>query len=135
VAGVAVACVEDAERVARAVGHLAGNLASAAGGDAAGPRDRATETAFAELDVLFRTWLSGLGPDSDPIDVRVTWHHRARQVGLTLSDELMARAPAVAWVGRSVRGRWITSNHALGWFHRDLKAAVPLAYDSATAAA
>ena len=134
VVGIAVACVEAAEQVARAIGQLAGNLASAAGGDPAGPRDRATETAFAELDVLFRAWLSSLGPDSNPTDEQVIWHRQAKRVAVTLSDDLMARAPAVAWVGRSVKGRLLTSNHALSWFHRDLHAAVPLAYDSAEAA-
>jgi CRISPR system Cascade subunit CasA len=134
VVGIAVACVEAAELVARAVGHLAGNLASAAGGDPGGPRDRATETAFAELDVRFRTWLSGLGPDSNHHDVQLAWHQQARQVAVTLADDLMARAPAVAWVGRSVKGRWLTSNHALSWFHRDLRTAIPLAYGSAEAA-
>jgi len=134
VVGIAVACAEAAELVARAVGKLAGNLASAAGGDPAGPRDRATETAFAELDVLFRTWLSGLGPDSNPTEEQIVWHHRARHVAVDLGNDLVARAPAVAWVGRSVKGRWLTSNHASDWFRRDLHAAVPLAYDPVPAA-
>jgi len=133
-AGVAVACVEAAELVARAVGHLAANLASAAGGEPAGPRDRATETAFAELDVLFRTWLSALGPATDPTDAHITWHRQARRVSLGLADDLMARAPAVAWVGRSVKGRLITSSHALSWFHRDLRKALPHADDATEAA-
>jgi CRISPR system Cascade subunit CasA len=134
VAGIAVACVDAADRVARTVGALAGNLASAAGGDPAGPRDRANETAFAELDVLFRTWLSELGPDSAPTDEQLAWHRQARRVAVDLGDDLMARAPAVAWVGRSVKGRWLTSNHAWSRFRRDLHAAVPLAFDSTAAA-
>jgi CRISPR system Cascade subunit CasA len=132
--GIAVACVEAAERVARAVGHLAGNLASASGGDPVGPRDRATETTFAELDSPFRTWLAGLRPDSDPTDQQIVWHHRARRIAIELSTDLIARAPTTAWVGRMVRGRWLTSNHAADWFHRELRAAIPFAYDDAEAA-
>jgi CRISPR system Cascade subunit CasA len=134
VAGVAVACVQAAEQVARAVGWLAANLASAAGGDPAGPRDRATETAFAELDVLFRAWLGGLGPRSDPIDEQITWHRQAKRVAIDLGEELMKQAPAVAWVGRVVKGRWLTSNHAWAWFDRELRKAIPQAYPVSEAA-
>lgn len=125
--GVVLACVEAAEGVARALGWLAANLAAAAGGDGAGHRSRATELAFAELDVLFREWLAGIGPDTEPTQAQADWHRHAYRAVSTLARELLDRAPMTAWVGRTVKGRLVTSAHAQMWFQKELAKTLPLA--------
>jgi CRISPR system Cascade subunit CasA len=137
-AGVAVDCVEAADQVARAVGWLAENLASAAGlhhhdprNPVSGTRQRATETAYGELDVEFRRWLAGLTSASVPMESKTEWHERARRVAESLGRDLMDRAPALAWAGRPVNGRLQTSSHAWARFGRDLRAALALAYPPA----
>jgi CRISPR system Cascade subunit CasA len=133
--GVAVSCVAAAEAAARALGSLAANLTAAVGGEPDGPRSRATELAFAELDILFRGWVSGLGADTDPTAAQVAWHAGANQVIRRLGRDLLERAPIAAWVGRKVNGRLVTSSHADRWFRNDLRGALPFAYVDTTAAA
>jgi CRISPR system Cascade subunit CasA len=126
-AGIAVSCVAAAEKSARAVGALAGRLSAAAGGEQDGPKSRATETAFAELDILFRHWLGELRADSDPTEAQITWHATALRSVRELGRDLTARASAAAWVGRTVNKRLMTAAHADMFFHRDLHDALPLA--------
>jgi CRISPR system Cascade subunit CasA len=134
--GVAVACVAAAEACARALGTLAGNLAAAAGcgrDERVGPRTRATELAYAELDVLFREWLSTLTGDTDPTQAQADWHRTADTTIRRLGRQLVNRAPATAWVGRIVDNRRLTSSHADQWFRTDLRKALPLAHTEAVA--
>jgi CRISPR system Cascade subunit CasA len=130
--GAAVDSVEAAEKAARAVGSLAANLAEAAGGDPTGPRTRAVEMAYAELDPLFRRWLGGLGPETNALDCQADWHRQARRVIVELGRGLVRRASPSAWAGRIVRQRLMTVAHAELWFHRDLRAALSLAYEKET---
>jgi CRISPR system Cascade subunit CasA len=133
--GVATACVEAAELAARALGNLAANLAAAAGGDGAGPRTRALESAFAELDAPFRSWLLGIGADSDYTDVQIAWHHTAYGLIRGLAKDLQRRAPLNAWAGRQVRGRRLTPAHADKQFRDDLRKALPFAHTEQAASA
>jgi CRISPR system Cascade subunit CasA len=130
--GAAVNSVEASDRAARALGTLAANLAEAAGGDPTGPRTRAVETVYAELDPVFRQWLRGLGPDTDALDCQVDWHRQAKLIVVGLARSLIRRAPASAWTGRTVKQRLMTTAHAELWFHRNLKEALPLAYEKTT---
>lgn len=132
-AGAVVSCVQAAERAARALGVLAANLTEAAGGEPDGPRSRAVETAYAELDPLFRRWVSGLGPDTDAMDCQVDWHRQARTAIDALGRDLVAGASPAAWVGRVVRQRLMTTAHAELWFRRGLRDAVGLAYEERAA--
>ena len=66
-AGVATSCVEAAEKAARVLGNLAGDLTAAAGGDGSGPRIRVMERVYAELDSPFRRWLGLLRADADTV--------------------------------------------------------------------
>ncbi|MGQ0841642.1 type I-E CRISPR-associated protein Cse1/CasA [Actinokineospora sp.] len=126
---VVLSCVQAAEDAAKALGSLAANLAEAAGGDYTGPRTRAIESGYAELDPLFRHWIRKLGPDSDATDCQIAWHRLANQAVRTLAGELLGTVSTTAWVGRPVKGRLVTSTHADIWFRRDLRKAVPLAYE------
>jgi CRISPR system Cascade subunit CasA len=132
-AATAVAAVEDADRGARAYGHLAANLASAAGGDGAGPDSRAREQAYAALDAPFRSWLVQLGAGTDPLQAHRHWHQTARSILLDLGRDLVAQAGPVAWVGRQVgppdSRRHVSSPEADIWFRRQIRKAYPLAYE------
>ncbi len=125
---VVLSCVSAAESAATAVGKLAANLAEAGGSrDSDGRRTRAVETAYAQLDPLFRAWLAALGPANDPMECQIRWHSTAYAAVRVVGDDLVKDVSPSAWVGRTVKGRWLSSTHADGWFHRDLRAALPLA--------
>jgi CRISPR system Cascade subunit CasA len=126
--GIVLACVTAADKAARALGGLAGTIAVARGGESEGPRTRANELAYAELDIRFRRWIASLSSDTDPSLAQLAWHQDVREAIRDLSRAELDRAPVSALVGRSVNSRLVTSAHAEGRFHRDLHAAVPLAY-------
>ncbi|WP_007023151.1 type I-E CRISPR-associated protein Cse1/CasA [Saccharomonospora iraqiensis] len=136
--GVARESVGASERAAHALGTLALNLAQAAGKapppksgmpDATdtGDRDRAIELAYAELDGPFREWLSGLGPDTDPVTAEARWHRTANDIVWRLGQELHERAPEAAWAGRTVNDRLLTAAHAADRFAKTLRKALPQA--------
>jgi CRISPR system Cascade subunit CasA len=130
-AAAAVTAVEHADAGAAALGYLAANLAEAAGGDGAGPKDRAREQAYAALDAPFRHWLAGLGPGSDPRQSLEAWHQGAHRILLDLGRELVDRAGPAAWVGRLVgpedRQRHVSTPEADIWFRRQIRKAFELA--------
>ncbi|SDC64363.1 type I-E CRISPR-associated protein Cse1/CasA [Actinokineospora iranica] len=130
--GKVLSCVEAAENGAKALGSLAANLTAASGGDPAGSRERAKESAYAELDGPFRDWVSRLGPNSDAIEQQVLWHRLAGQVVRGLGQDLLDRASPSSWTGRVVKNRLVTSSHADIWFHRELREAFRLAYPDIT---
>ncbi len=129
--GAAVSCVAAAEGAARALGSLAANLAEAANGDPDGPKSRATELAYAELDTEFRRWLGRLDASTDPTDAQVVWHVTARSTVSALAKDLLNSADPAAWVGRIVRKRLMTSSHAQKWFWQNLRTALPYAFINA----
>ncbi|MFI7122189.1 type I-E CRISPR-associated protein Cse1/CasA [Amycolatopsis sp. NPDC049868] len=133
---IALSCVGAAEKAAAAVGKLASNLAEAGGIRDAKPRPgspldghrtRAAEAAYAVLDPLFRSWLTGLGPDSDPLSCQIEWHTTAHVVIGRLGARLLGSSSPQAWAGRIVNRTWMTASHADVWFRRDLNGAFPLA--------
>lgn len=126
----AVNGVEAAEACARAVGKLAGTLAEASGGEYPGPRDRAEELAYAELDGPFRAWVAALDHDSDALDSLELWHLEARRVARRLGRDLVEQAPPSAWSGRVGKSGLVTTAHAEMWFLRGLAAAAPVAAPS-----
>ncbi|OZM71260.1 type I-E CRISPR-associated protein Cse1/CasA [Amycolatopsis antarctica] len=141
--GAALDAVGAADGCALALGGLALNLAQASGKAPPSPsglpdpadysdRDRAIERAYAQLDVAFRVWLRELGPTDDPTDAKIRWHRIAHRETRRLGEELLRAVPAVAFTGRPVRGRLLTAAHASAWFARNLRVAVPLAFESST---
>jgi CRISPR system Cascade subunit CasA len=132
---VVLSCVDAAESAAKALGSLAANLTAAGGGDPDGPRTRAVESAYAELDPKFRAWLSQLGPSADATTCQVDWHGTANKAIRELAFELLDASSPGAWVGRVVNKRLVTSNHAKTWFHRDLRQALSYAYPEPVATA
>jgi CRISPR system Cascade subunit CasA len=130
-AAAAVTAVEHADAGAAALGNLAANLAEAAGGDGAGPKDRGREQAYAALDAPFRHWLAGLDPRSDPREALEAWHKTAHRILLDLGRELVDRAGPAAWVGRLIgpegRRRHVSTPEADIWFRRQIRRAFELA--------
>lgn len=126
----ATQAAEAAEGCARALGRLAGTLAEAGGGDFGGPKDRAEELAYAELDTPFRTWVAGLKGDSQPLEVEQQWHVQADRIMGRLARSLVEQASPAAWSGRTVKGNLVTTAHAEMWFRRNLAKAVPMAHPS-----
>ncbi len=124
----ATRAAEAAGGCARAFGRLAGTLAEAGGGEFGGPRDRAEELAYAELDAPFRTWVAGLTAQSQPLEAERLWHAQAAGIVGRLAAGLVAHASPAAWSGRIVKGNLVTTAHAEMWFRRHLAKAVPMAH-------
>jgi CRISPR system Cascade subunit CasA len=119
--------VQASEAAARALGNLAGDLAAAAGGEGTGPRSRAIERMYADLDGPFRRWLASVGPASDALDIQIEWHRTAAVLVGEAGRELTSRISPACWEGRTVRGRVLTAAHASARFRRDLYLALPYA--------
>lgn len=121
-AAVAETAVALADEGVRALRNLAENLARAAGGDGTADRDRADETAYARLDGLYRSWLRGLGPRTDPETAATEWRTAAYAALRSLGDELVRAASPTAWTGREVSGRTgteiVNTPRAESWFLR-----------------
>lgn len=133
----AVSAADDAEKAVGTLRRLAENLARAAGSRDvdSGEAARAAERAYAVLDRMFRDWLAGLGPDSDPIGERVAWQRLVRRVIRRIGDELVAAAGPAAWIGRTLKDRndnevHYSSAQADDWFRKGLNKALPMAGDS-----
>lgn len=128
------ACVTSAEGAARAVGGLAGDLVAAAGGEGAGPRSRAMERTYAQLDSPFRQWLLDVRPGAEDADpdteaLRTTWHKKASDVAVRAARELLADVPPACWEGRRVGMQAVfTAAHAEMKFWKALREAVPAAF-------
>jgi CRISPR system Cascade subunit CasA len=125
----AIDAAGDAEAGAQALGNLAASLAEAAGGNANGPRQRAREAAYAELDGPFRAWLAGLGPDFAPRVERARWQRAAHEIIRELGASLIDQAGPAAWIGREVNERHVSAPEADLWFRRQLRKAFELAYE------
>jgi CRISPR system Cascade subunit CasA len=116
----AIDAVGDADKAAQALGNLAANLVEATGGEGTGPRDRAREIAYAQLDPWFRSWLADLGPGTSPVAARTRWQETADRVVRQLGRELIDQAGPAAWQGREVRGRHVSTPEADNWFRLQL---------------
>ncbi|MCX4675659.1 type I-E CRISPR-associated protein Cse1/CasA [Streptomyces sp. NBC_01433] len=126
----AVAAVADAERAVAALGHLAGNLARAAGSEPGPPTDTARDLGFGALDGPYRGWLAGLGEAEDPDAARAAWQATARRVVLNLGRELLDSAGRAAAEGRVVElpqvgKRWVDSSRADLWFRTRINKVLP----------
>ncbi|RBM06983.1 type I-E CRISPR-associated protein Cse1/CasA [Streptomyces sp. PT12] len=130
--GVALAAVSEAEDAVTALGHLAGNLARAAGCDASTPTATARDQGFGELDGPFRRWLVGLGGPIPPERAREEWRRTARRIVMELGEKLLDSAGPAAWEGRLVESReggsrWIDLPQAEQWFRARLNNVLPVA--------
>ncbi|MGW2324854.1 type I-E CRISPR-associated protein Cse1/CasA [Streptomyces sp. NPDC001700] len=131
----AVAAVADAERGVTALGHLAGNLARAAGQDPAPGTAAARDLGFGELDGPYRQWLQRLRTSDDPVAARAEWRSTARGILRRLGRRLLDAAGPAAAEGRVVEvprvgKRWVDDSRADLWFRSSLNKVLPAAPSS-----
>jgi CRISPR system Cascade subunit CasA len=100
----ALDAVSDAESAVRALGHLASNLARAAGrsdtADAAAGAAR--DLGYGALDVPFRAWLRNLARQPDLLAARQEWRDTARRHTVRSARELLRSAGPAAAEGRTI---------------------------------
>lgn len=133
----AIDAVQDAERGANALGDLAADLATAAGGEGAGVRDQARQRAYSELDQPYRNWLASLTPETHPLEARQQWQRKARKIISQLGAQLVEQTGPAAWRGRQVeiqRGgekkTWdLNTATAEAWFRHQLREIFTMAYE------
>ncbi|MFH8409595.1 type I-E CRISPR-associated protein Cse1/CasA [Streptomyces sp. NPDC018019] len=126
----AVDAVADADEAVRALGHLAGNLARAAGTDAAPATQTARDLGFGTLDGPYRQWLATLATYSDPQEARKQWRATVRRRILRLGRDLLNSAGPAASEGRVTElpgygPTWVNDAVAETWFHRRLNKVLP----------
>lgn len=126
----AVGAVTDAERAVSALGHLAGNLARAAGSPPGPATNTARDLGFGALDGPYRRWLVNLAKKADTDAARAAWQADARRVVLDLGRELLDGAGRAAAEGRVVElpgvgKRWIDSSRADLWFRTRINKVLP----------
>lgn len=127
---VAIDAVTDAEHAVSALGHLAGNLARAAGSDTAPATSSARDLGFGALDGPYRRWLADLAEGSDLDQARTEWRSTARDIVLDLGRELLDAAGGTAAEGRVVElpgvgKRWVDSSRADLWFRTRINKVLP----------
>ncbi len=121
---------EDAEKAVWALGHLAGDLAMAAGesGDAAGKaaQEAAQVEAWAGLNQLAGEWISQLTDKSERATSLTAWQKQVRDLLEGVGRRLIEGAPDQAVRGRAVgvdaRRRWVDASIAQHRFRRELNA-------------
>ncbi len=129
----AIDAVTDAEETVTVLRALATALAEDSGAEGEGPRAKARDRGFAELDEPFRKWLRDLRPSENPLyptEQRRRWQLTVHQVVSWLGDELMDTAGEAAWTGRVVSTKkgsvWLTASRADLRFRAALRATLPL---------
>jgi CRISPR system Cascade subunit CasA len=130
--------VQVTETAVNALRDLAARLALAAGGDPKsldGPRDRAAELAYAELDLPFRNWLASLTAEESSEDAARRWRRVARPIVRDAATTLVDGCGPAAWAGRiiAIQGKkkvLMDAGLAARWFETALSKTLP--YDSPT---
>ncbi|MFE2373226.1 type I-E CRISPR-associated protein Cse1/CasA [Streptomyces sp. NPDC059398] len=127
---VAIDAVKDADEAVTALGHLAGNLARAAGSSPTAASDAARDLGFGELDGPYRRWLAELAQHSRPESARRQWQATVRRHIVRLSRSLLDSAGPAASEGRIVDipgsgKRWVNDASAELWFRLRLKRVLP----------
>ena len=109
---------------------MAANIASAAGDfdGVDGARDRARETAWAELDHPARSWLGTLDADTDTIEARRDWHRRVAAVIETLAARMAVSCSPAAVTGRMTKFGYMTAAKAESYLRAALRKELVLAY-------
>ncbi|MFE2032803.1 type I-E CRISPR-associated protein Cse1/CasA [Streptomyces scopuliridis] len=128
----AVAAVADAEQAVSALGHLAGNLARAAGSDPASAAATARDLGFGALDGPYRRWLRTLAESDAPDAARGAWQSTAGRAIRELGRQLLDTAGPAAAEGRivdvpGVGRRCVDDARADLWFRTRLNKVLPAA--------
>ncbi|MFD7287910.1 type I-E CRISPR-associated protein Cse1/CasA [Streptomyces sp. NPDC059863] len=126
----AVDAVSDAEKAVSALGHLAGNLARAAGSEPGPATETARDLGFGALDGPYRQWLRTLGETGDPVAARAEWQFIARRIVHGLGRRLLDTAGPAAAEGRVVDvprigKRFVDDARADLWFRTRINKVLP----------
>ena len=118
--------VQNCEQAAKIVGHLAQNLAIAAGnlalaaGDKKGAaaksaagdkKDAAAKSAaqskfYFRIDQPFRRWLQSINPETDDLEEKMAqWQEQAHRIAKELGGQMVEQAGTAAFVGRRLTDR------------------------------
>ncbi|MET8028999.1 type I-E CRISPR-associated protein Cse1/CasA [Streptomyces avermitilis] len=127
----AVDAVTDAEQGVSALGHLAGNLARAAGSEPGPATETARDLGFGALDGPYRQWLRKLGDRPDPNAAHAEWRATARRIIRGLGRQLLDASGPAAAEGRladvpGVGKRWVDDSRADLWFRSRLNKVLPI---------
>ncbi|WP_078854402.1 type I-E CRISPR-associated protein Cse1/CasA [Streptomyces sp. NRRL F-5135] len=121
----ALDAVSDAEKAVEALGHLARNLARAAGSDHPAAGASARDLGYGALDGPYRAWLRDLARQPDLQAARHTWRETVRRHMLRLARQEVRSAGPAASEGRvlDLPGRGailMDTGRAELWFHTRL---------------
>lgn len=98
--------IGNCERAAKIVGHLAQNLALAAGGGGDADSESARAQFYFRIDQPFRRWLQSIDPEMDDQDEKMAqWQEQAHQIAKELGRQMVEQAGAAAFVGHRIADR------------------------------
>lgn len=98
--------IGNCERAAKIVGHLAQNLALAAGGGGDADSESARAQFYFRIDQPFRRWLQSIDPEMDDQDEKMAqWQEQAHQIAKELGRQMVEQAGAAAFVGHRIPDR------------------------------
>ena len=126
----AVSAVRRADEAVFALGSLAQNIALASGGssDSSGPRERASESAYAALDGEFRTWIITLDQNASTVERGTAWQQIVCRVVQKIADQVVDQAGPAAIIGRSHGGTFRDAGLSMVWFRKQLRTILPDAF-------
>lgn len=121
------AAVVVADESVRALATFAKNLTSAAGGstDTTALRDSAREQAYAQLDGLFRAWVTTLEDPERHTSYLADWREMVRRAVLSVAEVIVLEAGPAARAGREVNKRHLDAGLAELWFRRRVAELLP----------
>ena len=98
--------IGNCERAAKIVGHLAQNLALAAGGGGEADSESARAQFYFRIDQPFRRWLQSIDPELDDLDEKMAqWQEQAHQIAKELGRQMVEQAGTAAFVGHRIPDR------------------------------
>ena len=98
--------IGNCERAAKIVGHLAQNLALAAGGGGDADSESARAQFYFQIDQPFRRWLQSIDPEMDDQDEKMAqWQEQAHQIAKELGRQMVEQAGTAAFVGHRIADR------------------------------
>ena len=98
--------IGNCERAAKIVGHLAQNLALAAGGGGDADSESARAQFYFQIDQPFRRWLQSIDPEMDDQDEKMAqWQEQAHQIAKELGRQMVEQAGTAAFVGHRIPDR------------------------------
>lgn len=133
--------IDNCERAATIVGHLAQNLALAEGDKNDTGSEAARTQFYFNVDQPFRQWLQGIDPEKDePVEKAAQWQEQAYQLARELGRQMVEQAGAAAFVGHRVpdkknpeKSYLYTAPKAYNSFLHDLRELYPKKDEGGTA--